>query len=212
MTPPGDAARDRPRGRRPGRSTARDDILGAARELFAQKGFERTTVRGVAQRAGVDPALVHHYFRTKEDLFSAAVELPMDPAAVLAGLPDDPALAGPELVRRVLSIWEHDEVRATLLGLLRGAVTHEGAARALRDVLARSLLPVLTRIAVDDDSRPLRVALVATHIAGLALGRYVVALPPLAEVTVDDIAETVGPVVGHYLRGDHPGGDVLGAG
>lgn len=202
MRPAEDGGQDRPRGRRPGRSTARDDILGAARMLFAEMGYERTTVRGIARRADVDPALVHHYFRTKEDLFAAAVELPMDPAAVLAGLPDDPAAAGPELVRRVLGVWERDDVRATLLGLLRGAVTHDGAARALREVLARSLLPVLTRVAVDDDTRSLRVALVASHIAGLALGRYVVALPPLAEVSVDDLAGVVGPVVGHYLGGD----------
>lgn len=96
-----------PRGRRPaGGSDTREAILTATGELFAEVGFERATMREVATRAGVDPALIHHYFTNKDGVLAAALALPVDPAALLAGLDKDPDHAGQAIVRRVLGVWE----------------------------------------------------------------------------------------------------------
>jgi AcrR family transcriptional regulator len=191
-----------PRGRRPaGGSDTRDEILTAAGELFAELGFERTTMRGVAARADVDPALIHHYFGNKEGLLAAALVLPVDPAVLLAGLDQEPELAGEEVVRRVLGFWEADpETRRRLLGLIRVGLSHEYAAVVLRDLLGRTILTAVARV-VADDHRPLRAALVGTQMGGLLLGRYVLGLPAVREATVEDLVVAIGPVLQHYLTG-----------
>ncbi len=189
------------RGRRPGASTARQDILDAAREQFAEKGFARTTVRGIAARAAVDPALVHHYFGTKDELFDAAIQMPVDPQVILAGLPSDPRMVGPELVRRVLGVWDRPEMQERLRGLLGSALTHEGAAETLREMLTRGLLPVVREVAAQDDRRDWRAELVASTMGGLILGRYVVRLPRLTRASSEELVTSIGPVVSHYLHG-----------
>ena len=191
----------KPRGRRPGSNDTREEILGAARELFAERGFEGTTIRAVAAQAGVDPALVHHYFGTKDDLFDAAIAMPVDPRALLAGLGSDPREVGPELVRRVLAVWDGPEMPERLRGMLGSALTHEGASETLRAMLTRGLLPVVRELAVDDDQRDWRAELVAAHMGGLILARYVVRLPRLAKAKPDQIAASVGPTIAHYLSG-----------
>ena len=191
----------KPRGRRPGTNDTRDEILAAARELFAEHGFERTTIRAVAGRAGVDPALVHHYFGTKDDLFDAAVEMPVDPHQVLADMPSDPTRLGPELVRRVLLLWDGTEMRERLRGMLGSALTHEGAAETLRAMLTRGLLPELRNLAVDDGRREWRAELVASQMAGLILARYVVKFSQFAEAEPEQIVAAVGPTITHYLTG-----------
>jgi AcrR family transcriptional regulator len=194
----------RPLGRRPGDSGARDQILAAARELFADLGFDRATIRAIARRAAVDPALVHHYFGTKDDLLAAALQLPVDPAVLFAGI--DPGQggdhsAGVSIVHRVLMLWDDAETRAPLLALLRTAVSHERAAAALGELFASTLLAQMATLARREDA-PLRAALVSSHIGGLVLGRYVLGLPQLAELSADQLAATVGPVLDHYLSGD----------
>ena len=191
-----------PRGRRPvGGTDTREQILTAAGELFSELGFERTTMRGVASRADVDPALIHHYFVNKEGLLAAALVLPVDPAAILAGVNKDPAHAGEAVVRRVLGVWEADpQTRRQLLGLIRVGLSHEYAAGVLRDLLSRTILTALARV-VADDHQSLRAALVGTQMAGLLLGRYVLGIPAVKDASTEDLALAIGPVIQHYLNG-----------
>jgi len=191
-----------PRGRRPaGGTSSREAIRTAAADLFAELGFERTTMRAVATRADVDPALIHHYFVNKDGLLAAALELPMDPDVVLAGLDRDPEHAGEAVVRRVLGVWEGDpETRRRLLALFRVGMSHERAAGALRDLLGRTILTAVARIA-PDDQRTLRAALVGTQMGGLVLARYVLGIPSVRDASADDLVTSIGPVIQHYLTG-----------
>lgn len=191
-----------PRGRRPVSSVdTREQILAAAGELFSELGFERTTMRGVAARADVDPALIHHYFVNKEGLLSAALVFPVDPGALLAGLDQDPQHAGIGVVRRVLGVWEADpETRRRLLGLIRVGVSNEYAAGVLRDLLGRTVLTALASV-VADDQQSLRAALAGTQMAGLLMGRYVLGIPAIRDATPEQLALTIGPVLQHYLTG-----------
>lgn len=191
-----------PRGRRPvGGPDTREQILTAAGELFSQLGFERTTMRAVAARADVDAALIHHYFVNKEGLLAAALVLPVDPAALLAGLDSDLQHAGESVVRRVLAMWEADpQTRRHLLGLIRVGLSNEYAAGVLRDLLGRTIHTALAR-AVAQDRQPLRAALIGTQMAGLLLGRYVLGVPGVRDATPEELALTIGPVIQHYLTG-----------
>ncbi|HEY5134884.1 MAG TPA: TetR family transcriptional regulator [Candidatus Nanopelagicales bacterium] len=189
-------------GRRPdGGPDTREAILGAARDLFAANGFDRTTIRAIATRAEVDPALVHHYFGTKDQLLAASLELPMDPVALLGDLGGDPERAGEELVRRVLGLWESDpETRRRLVALLRTGISHDHAAALLRDLFGRTILAVLQGFVVAD--RPeLRAALAGTQLGGLILGRYLVGVPAVADASVEELVAVVGPGVQRYLTG-----------
>ena len=189
-------------GRRPdGGPDTREAILVAARDLFAAYGFERTTIRAVAKQAEVDPALVHHYFGTKDQLLAASLELPMDPIAILGDLSADPARAGQELVRRVLDLWEGDpEIRRRLVALLRTGLSHDHAAGLLRDLFGRTILVALSTLVVDD--RPeLRASLAGTQMGGVVLGRYLLGVPALVDASVDELVAAVGPSVQRYLTG-----------
>jgi AcrR family transcriptional regulator len=192
-----------PRGRRPaGGPDTREAVLAAARELFAERGYERTTIRAVAASAGVDPALVHHYFGTKEGLLAEAITLPIDPEVILADLGDDPDRLGIEIVSRVVMVWEtRPEVRERMVAMLRSGISHERAARLMRDLLGRTLLSALGDLAAPDD-RELRTSLVGTQLGGLMLGRFVLQVPGVANATPGRLIAAVGPVVQHYLRGD----------
>jgi len=189
-------------GRRPdGGPDTRETILAAARDLVAANGFERTTIRAVATRAEVDPALVHHYFGTKDQLLAASLVLPLDPVELLGDLGGDPELAGQELVRRVLDLWEGDpETRRRLIALMRTGLSHDHAAELLRDLFGRTILEVLRSHVVTD--RPeLRAALAGTQVGGLILGRYLVGVPAVAGASVDELVAAVGPSVQRYLTG-----------
>ena len=189
-------------GRRPGSADTRGRILGAAREAFGGRGYEGTSVRGVAASAGVDPALVHHYFGTKQQLFLAASELPVDPAEMVPRM-----LAGPReqmgerVVRAVVGLWDRPEVRPLLLGIVRSATTDPVAAGMARKMLAEGPFLALAR-AVDLPDAETRATLVGTQLIGLAISRYVIGLEPIASMSPDDLAAAVGPTIGRYLAGD----------
>jgi AcrR family transcriptional regulator len=190
------------RGRRPlGSPDARRAVLDAARELFAELGFERTTMRAVGVRAGVDPALIYHYFGDKDGLLSAALEAPVDPAVVFAGVAGDPARAGEEFVRRVVSLWEgRPEIRERMIAMLRTGLSHDQAAQLLRDMYSSSIFTAVGDV-LADDRRELRAALIGSHIGGLMLARYVLKVPGAAAASPEDLVRAVGPVVQHYLTG-----------
>lgn len=187
------------RGRRPvGGPDTREAILAAARELFADRGYEATTMRAVAAAAGVDPALIHHYFGTKDGLVRAAIALPVDPVGLLAGADAVPERTGEEVVRRVLGLWDDPTVRLRLVGLLRVGLSHPRTTELLREMLGRTVLVALGGIAAPEQA-PLRAALVGTQIGGLLLGRYLIGVPGVAEASVDELAAAVGPTVQRYL-------------
>ncbi|MGW5668711.1 TetR/AcrR family transcriptional regulator [Micromonospora sp. NPDC003776] len=189
-------------GRRPGNPDTRETILTAARATFAERGFDAASIRAIATAAGVDPALVHHYFGTKEELFRATVSIPVDPAElvprVLAGGPDE---VGERLVRTFLAVWD-SPVGAAAVALLRSAVSNQWTARLLREFLVTQVLRrVVDQLDLDPAEVPLRGALVATQIAGLAMMRYVIRLEPVASASPDTLAATIGPTVQRYLTG-----------
>ena len=193
------AAANRGAGRRPGSPDTRGQIVAAARQEFATNGFDKTSMRAVARSAGVDPALVHHYFAGKEDLFLAAMELPFDPRTVLP-----PVLQGPtdgvgeRLVRAVLGLWDDPALRPRLLSVLRSAVASEQSAHLLRDGFLRMVIEQITALPGVTDPRR-RGALAGSQIVGLLLVRYVVELEPVAAMPADDVARLVGPTVERYL-------------
>ena len=191
------------RGRRPGVPDTRAAILGAARELFATSGYGGTSIRAVAAAAGVDAALVHHYFGTKDDLFVAALELPVDPRVALAPVFEGGVDgAGERLLRVFLSVWDDESARLPLLGLVRGAVDPQGA-RLLRDGLFGVVLgPVGTALGLDRPRE--RVAFLASQMVGLVMLRYVLEVEPLASMDPDLLVATYAPTLQRYLDGDLP--------
>ncbi|HZA82979.1 MAG TPA: TetR family transcriptional regulator [Actinomycetes bacterium] len=189
-------------GRRPGASGTREAILAAARRAFAERGYQHATIRQVAELAGVDPALVHHYFGTKQGLFVAAVQLPVNPVERLSAvLADDPERVGERLVETFLAIWDHATDRSPLLTLVRSAVGDEDAAAMLREFITAEILgPIASRLGSPD--APLRATLVGSQLIGLAMARYIVKVEPLASAPAAQVAAAVGPTIQRYLTGD----------
>ncbi|MER7552324.1 MULTISPECIES: TetR/AcrR family transcriptional regulator [Streptomyces] len=199
-----DAPAPRRRGR-PSRKTAsegpdaRTRILEAARAEFAERGYDKTSIRGIARAAGVDAALVHHYFGTKDEVFAAAVEVSFEPAlvvhTVLGGPPEG---LGERLARFFLSVWEDPATRSPLLAILRSALTHEAAAKVLREFVLRRLLE---RIAAELDvpDATFRAELAASHMIGIATLRYMIRAEPLASADPEDIVAMVAPTLQRYL-------------
>ena len=189
----------RPTGRRPGPSQTREAILAAARAAFASNGYAATSVRAVARAADVDPALVLHFFGTKDGLFEAVLELPIDPEALVGELLDGPTEdLGERVVRTFLRVWDGSPGHQPMLTLLRGAVSHDTSAALLREVLSQRLLRPLASGAGADQPAA-RSALVASQLVGLAMTRYVLRLPPLAGASPTRVAALVGPTVQRYL-------------
>lgn len=184
-------------GRRPGAHHTADRILDTALAMFAESGLESVTVRAIAAQADVDAALVHHFFRSKEGLFTAAVA----GAAVPDGLPellrDPPAAAGEALVALFLTHWEQPEVRPRLLAVLRSVPSSPVAAGLLRDCLDEHLAAALAGAGADRARE--RAALIGALLIGLAIVRYVLRSEPLAGLPVDRAASAAGPVLGVYL-------------
>jgi AcrR family transcriptional regulator len=191
-------------GRPRGETRSREDILSAARGEFQQHGFDRATIRGIAATAGVDPALVHHYYGSKQDLFLAALQLPPEipqlVQSVMDGAADD---AGERLIRFFVTIWDRDDTPSPFLALLRSAVSNPRATAMLREFVTNLIIgPLTSKLAVDHD--PIRAPLVASHMLGLAFVRYVIQLEPIRSASVDTLVATVGPTVQRYLTGPLP--------
>ncbi|MEU6386521.1 TetR family transcriptional regulator [Streptomyces bauhiniae] len=196
-------ARRRGRPPRAESGDTRDRILGAAREEFSERGYEKTSVRGIAKAAGVDSALVHHYFGTKEQVFEAAVAVAFAPAlaapdAIAEGPLDS---VGERLTRFVLGVWENPATRMPLLAIVRSAVNNDTAAAVFRRLIAAQLL---RRIAgrLDVPDAELRVELAAAQLVGTAMLRYVIKVEPLASADLERIVARLAPVVQGHLTGE----------
>jgi AcrR family transcriptional regulator len=200
--PAQDAATPSPRrrGRRPGGADTRGALLAAARAEFAERGFDAATVRVIADRAGVDPAMVNHWFGGKEALFAAALELPVDPATLVAELaPGDPGRLGERIVTRFLTVWDHTG-GGPLSALVRNVAGHEIAARLMRQLISRVLVHRIVA-PVAPDRPDLRAALCATQLIGLGIVRYVLRLEPLASADHPTVVAAVAPTLQRYLTG-----------
>ncbi|MFG1900498.1 TetR family transcriptional regulator [Micromonospora carbonacea] len=195
-------ATSRRTGRRPGNPGTREAILDAARTAFAERGFDASSIRSIAAAAGVDPALVHHYFGGKDQLFLAAMGAPLDPGELLPRvLAGDPDGVGERLVRTFLGVWD-SPAGVAAVALLRSAVSNEWTARLLREFLVTQVLRrILQHLDVDPAELPLRGSLVASQLVGLALMRHVVRLEPVASAPAETLVAAVGPTVQRYLRG-----------
>ncbi len=189
-------------GRRPGHSGTREAILAAARRQFAELGYDRTSLRQVAIEAGVDPGLVRHFHGTKQELFVAVVELPIDPAtAIPALLTGDPAAMGERLARFLLDVIESDPVGSPIISMARAAASEPAAALLVRDLVTTRVLAPLTQ-AIGADDAALRAALLGSQIVGLTFARYVVGIEPLASMPKEAVAAAIAPTLQHYLTGE----------
>ncbi|WP_017240011.1 TetR/AcrR family transcriptional regulator [Streptomyces sp. SS] len=178
---------------------ARERILDAARAEFAERGYDKASVRGIARAAGVDPALVHHYFGTKDEVFAAAIEVSFEPASVVPAIVAGPRDAiGERLARFFIGVWENPVSRAPLLATVRSALTHEAAAKVLRTFVLRRLLE---RIAAELDvpEPALRAELAASQMIGIVIMRYVIKVEPLASADPEAIVAQVAPTLQRYL-------------
>lgn len=191
------------RGRRPGAPDTREEILAAARELFSTQGFSGTSMRAIAAKAAVDPALVHHYFGGKDDLLMAALALPVDPRQVLAPVvAQGPDGAGERLLRAFLSVWDDPATRLPLTGILRNLLDPSGE-RLLRDGFLKVVVaPIGVGLGLKDPER--RMALAASQMIGLIMMRYVLAVEPLASMPSEVVVATYGPTLQRYFTGALP--------
>ena len=189
-------------GRRPGNQDTRTSILDAAREVFAERGFDKASIRAIATAAQVDPALVHHYFGTKDKLFLASMNMPVNPAELvpqaLAGPRDQ---AGERLVRMFLTVWDSPAGTAAV-ALLRSAMSNEWTARLMREfVVTQVLRRAIRELGLDDDA-DLRAALAATQLSGLAVVRYILKVEPVASADPERLVKAIAPTLQRYLVGD----------
>ena len=196
------------RGRREGASESREHILATARRLFAEHGFEGTSLRQVAREAGVDPAMIHHFFKGKDELFALSVALPADPAQVLEGVDQhDPEHRAEAIVRAVLRLWE-SPARHSLVAFIRGTIGSKAKTLLLREVVTRTIISrIMAGIPGPPEEVALRGNLVATQMVGLMLVRYVVKLEPLASASPEDVVRLLAPNVQRYLTGELDGLD-----
>ena len=201
--PATDAGRKRP-GRPAGSSNTRDRILASARELFARNGISNTSIRAVAAAAGVDSALVHHYFGTKEQLFAAAVHVPIDPMDVLGPLRDVPVEElGYILPSILLPLWD-SEIGAAFIATLRSILAGSEVnlfRTFIQDVIGAEVGP---RVDNPPGSGIIRIQFVASQLVGVIMARYILKLEPFASLPAQQIADTIGPNLQRYLTGDLP--------
>ncbi|TDC87869.1 TetR/AcrR family transcriptional regulator [Actinomadura sp. 7K507] len=192
---PGNGAASR--GRRPGPTETREKILAEARELFAEKGYDGASLRAIARAAGVDPALVHHFFGNKEGVFVEAMRFPLDPSTLLPRIMAYPReRIGEAMVRTFLEVWGDDERRAPLLAMLRSAMTNERAAAMMREFIAQALFG---RAKQATGAPSLAIQAAAGQMIGIMIMRYVLRLEPMASASEEELIELVAPTLQRYL-------------
>src|ERR1700712_1421727 len=201
MSPAGDKRPVRP----PGTSDTRDRILVSARELFARNGIDNTSMRSIAASAGVDAALVHHYFGTKRQLFTAAIQIPIDPMLVLGPMRETPVdQLGLRLPSLLLPLWDSElgsGIIATMRSLLAGSDV--SLIRSfLQEIITAEIGP---RVDDPPGSGPIRIQFVASQLVGVVMARYILELEPFKSLPIEQIAETIAPNLQRYLTGDLPG-------
>lgn len=187
-------------GRRPGPTETRESILAAARTLFGERGYDGATIRAIAGQAGVDPALVHHFYGSKEQVFVAAMQVPFNPSDVMPRLLEGPREQVAErMLRFFLEVWNDPDGRAAFLGMVRSAMTNEQAAAMTRQFLRQTLF---TRVVGALGVPPLRAEAAISHLIGTMLMRYVLRLEPLASADEEELIGTIAPTLQRYFDGE----------
>ncbi len=187
----------RARGRRPGKSTTKEEIIRATAEIVQTDGVNRATARAIAARAGVDPALIYRHFGSKNALFDEVFQ------TVIASMPgyDRPIANGRQLVAFALDLWENPARRMIGMSVIRSATSNDRAATTVREVVTRLVLKRITG-SVREDHRDLRTSMIAAQIVGIVLVRHGIKLPGLAKAKREEIIRVAAPIIEHYLHGD----------
>ncbi|HEV8558176.1 MAG TPA: TetR family transcriptional regulator [Actinophytocola sp.] len=203
MTETVEQAKGRRRGRRPGGTDTRSALLEAARGVFAEQGYDGATVRAIATRAGVDAAMVNHWFGSKEGLFVQAVlQLPFQPEELISRIAaGPPETMGERIVRTFLTIWDSTG-GGHFTALIRSVSSHEQAAHMLHDFFVKQVFSKIAGAVAADDRPLLRGSLVGSQMVGLGIARYVLKFEPMASADVATIVAAVAPNVQRYLTGD----------
>jgi AcrR family transcriptional regulator len=189
------------RGRRPGPSGTREAITQAARRQFSDLGYDRASIRSVAAEAGVDPALVVHYFGSKQRLFLAAIELPLEVGDLVERLETGPReQVGERVARFALEVLGNPDARARWTGMIRAAASDPDAAGLLREVLTQRIFEPLAKALGSEDAQ-LRANLASSQMVGLVMARYIIAIEPLASADAETVASAIAPTLQRYLVG-----------
>ena len=199
---PGARKRGRPKGSTTG--TTKAAILRAASKEFSHAGYEAASLRSVARRAGVDPALVHHYFKDKDDLFVQTMHIPVNPGEIIAQAATAPLeQMGEALVRALLTTRRKPAFRTAATAMMRGLISSSSATKILRPFLQKEIFSRLGSRLPEDSAEP-RVALVASQMIGLIVARYIIDLEPVASMDDEQVIELVAPTIQRYLTGELP--------
>jgi len=184
---------------------SRDAVLSAAKERFATEGYEKTTLRAIARDAHVDPSMVLYLFGSKEELFRESLRLIIDPevlVAALTGATDDEPDIGTRMVRTYLRIWETPDTAATVRAMLQSANSNSHAHDAFRGFMQNYVLTAVSGVLGGGEQARLRATLAASQLVGTALLRYVIEVPPLATLPVEEVVALIAPTVTRYLTAD----------
>jgi AcrR family transcriptional regulator len=189
-------------GRRRGNPDTRATILVAAQSEFAEKGFDRVSMRGIAKAAGVDPSLMYHYFGSKDDVLLASLDVPFDPREVIPALTrDGVAGLGNRIASRFLAIWDDPANQTRLVTVVRASMSSAAAQDLLTNGVARMILGPIRAVIATPEAE-LRTSYVASQLLGLAVTRYVLRLEPLASAPSEVVSAAIGPTLQRYLDGD----------
>jgi AcrR family transcriptional regulator len=190
-----------PIGRRPGSPATRQVVLDTARRMFADAGYDKTSVRDIAAGAGVDPALIRHYFGSKAELFRATMGWPFAPAQIAAQVAGgDRDEMGARLARVFFEVWEQPDTRAPLLAILRGAATHEESATLVRQFIQGQVYRQMADELAGPDAE-LRIDLAMSQLLGIAYLRHILRVEPIASTSVEELIARVAPAVTAHLVG-----------
>ena len=178
-------------------------VLDAARGMYARQGYVKTTIKGVAAAAGVAPDLVRRYYASREELFAAAMRLPVDHATAIAQLlaPGFDGL-GERLVRVTLRMLDEPETRDQIAAMVRDGAGAAKASAALREFLESVIVDRVAAALRVPDAR-MRVTLAISYVVGVAGSRYVLRMEPLASATEEEVVRLVAPAVQTALAGPH---------
>ena len=202
---PSPAKTTKRRGRRQGEPVSRDAVLAAAKNRFATEGYEKTTLRAIANDAHVDPSMVLYLFGSKEELFRESLRLIIDPAVLVAALtggPDDDPDIGTRMVRTYLGIWEAPDTASSMRAMLQSATSNSDAHEAFRGFMQNYVLTAVSGVLGGGEQARLRAMLAASQLVGTALLRYVMQVPPLSALSGDEVVRLLAPTVTRYLTAD----------
>lgn len=178
---------------------SRDAVLHAAKRQFALGGYEKTTLRAIADDARVDPAMLLYLFGSKAELFRESLKLVLDPNVITAQLTEADGDLGCRIVRAYLSVWEAPDTAASMVSMVQSATSNSDAHEAFREFLQSYVMAAVTAALGGGEEVQLRAMLAATNLVGTAMLRYVMRVPPLSSLSAEEVVALIGPTVQRYL-------------